>query len=293
MTKEKFLLVNLKEDQTKKLAQAIQNDSCREILDFLADKEGTESDIAKQLSQPLSTVHYNLQLLMKAGLVKVEEYHYSPKGREVNHYKLANQFIIIAPQSSSAFNLKERLKSLLPAGLIAIMGGALFQLYHSFSGGIFAISKASAPMLRTMDAVDASVGEGIRAKSSEIASDIAVQTAGNGLADSASNLTQGVAAVASPDNVAGAGRAMMKTVAENATGLMNNAAPAAFAQDQSSNLTQEIVNSAANNYDSFAQSIPTAIQPHEPNYFMLISIGVIATIVLVLIIQYIQYRRRN
>jgi len=35
---EKFLLVSLNEDKAKKLAQIISNDTCRKIIDFLAEK---------------------------------------------------------------------------------------------------------------------------------------------------------------------------------------------------------------------------------------------------------------
>ena len=48
----------------------------------------------------------------------VEEFHYSPKGREVNHYKLANKYIIIAPQKISG--LREKLKGILPVGLVVL-----------------------------------------------------------------------------------------------------------------------------------------------------------------------------
>ena len=42
--KEKFLLVSLKEDKAKQLAQVISNESCRKILDYLADKENFERE---------------------------------------------------------------------------------------------------------------------------------------------------------------------------------------------------------------------------------------------------------
>ena len=87
MAKEKFLLLSLSESKTKELAQAVSNDTCRKILDYLADKEASESELASKLDIPISTVHYNLQQLQKGGLVVVEEYHYSEKGKEVNHYK--------------------------------------------------------------------------------------------------------------------------------------------------------------------------------------------------------------
>ncbi len=117
--KSTFLLVSLSESQTKDLAQAISNDTCRKILDYLADKEASETDLAKSLGIPISTIHYNLSQLQRGGLVDVENFHYSKKGKEVNHYKLANKYIIIAPRAVSG--LKERLSSLLPT--IGIVGG--------------------------------------------------------------------------------------------------------------------------------------------------------------------------
>ena len=132
MAKEKFLLLSLSESKTKELAQAVSNDTCRKILDYLADKEASESELASKLDIPISTVHYNLQQLQKGGLVVVEEYHYSEKGKEVNHYKLANKYIIIAPKST--YGIKEKLKGILPViGLMAIGSG----LIHFFSNGTF------------------------------------------------------------------------------------------------------------------------------------------------------------
>ena len=65
MAKEKFVLVSLKEDKAKELAQVISNESCRKILDYLADKQdATESDLASKLGIPISTVHYNMKHLL-------------------------------------------------------------------------------------------------------------------------------------------------------------------------------------------------------------------------------------
>lgn len=120
MARESFLLVSLKEEKAKKLAQVVSNESCRKILDYLTSKEATETELAERLSLPISTVHYNLRHLSDAGLVVAEEFHYSRKGREVNHYKLANKYIIIAPKTT--FGIKEKLRSILPA--VLIMGAA-------------------------------------------------------------------------------------------------------------------------------------------------------------------------
>lgn len=131
MAKNSFLLVSLKENKAKELAQVISNDSCRKILDYLADKEdATETGLSNKLEIPISTVHYNLKQLVKGGLVTVEEFHYSEKGKEVNHYKLANKYIIIAPKST--YGLKEKLKSILPVSLLALVGAGAIQIYNKY-----------------------------------------------------------------------------------------------------------------------------------------------------------------
>lgn len=127
MAKEKFLLVSLNESKAKKLAQVISNETARKILEHLADKEATESELAEILNLPISTVHYNLQHLREGGLVESDEYHYSEKGKEVNHYKLANKYIIIAPKTT--WGIKEKLKSILPVALVCVIAGGLLSIF--------------------------------------------------------------------------------------------------------------------------------------------------------------------
>lgn len=140
MSKEKFILVSLKEEESKKLAQILANDTSRKILEFLAEKETTESELAQNLNIPISTIHYNLQALLKGRLVEAEEYHYSEKGKEVLHYKLANKYIIIAPKST--FGIREKLRKILPVGIIAFIGSSLLYFYDfiqkPFSGKLMA-----------------------------------------------------------------------------------------------------------------------------------------------------------
>lgn len=139
MPKESFLLVSLKEDKARKLAKVLHNESCRKILDYLTAKEATETELAKKLSVPISTVHYNLKHLLEAGLITAEEFHYSAKGREVNHYKLANKYIIIAPKST--FGLKERLRSVLPVALLVGASAFVIQIVR-MGTATFGASKA-------------------------------------------------------------------------------------------------------------------------------------------------------
>ncbi len=129
MPKSNFLLVDLNEPKVKKLAETITSETSRKILNHLVEKDETEQNISKMLGMPISTVHYHLQRLQEAGLVKVEEFHYSPKGREVNHYKLANKYIIIAPQKVAG--LREKLKGILPVGLIVVGISVIIKLIQS------------------------------------------------------------------------------------------------------------------------------------------------------------------
>lgn len=128
MAKSNFLLVDLNEAKTKQLAETITSATSRKILNHLADKEDTETNIAHSLNLPLSTVHYHLQKLQEAQLVLVEEFHYSKKGREVNHYKLANKYIIITPQKVSG--LKEKLKGILPVALATLGISAVLKIIN-------------------------------------------------------------------------------------------------------------------------------------------------------------------
>jgi len=152
-----FLLISLDEKKSKKIAEAINNDTGRKILDHLSKKECTESDLAKELSIPISTVHYNLKQLMEANLVIVDEFHYSSKGKEVNHYKLANKYIIIAPKQTDN-RFMEALQKILPLTIItAITGGILTALRFINTGNstanTFAKSAADDVAPRMMTAV--------------------------------------------------------------------------------------------------------------------------------------------
>lgn len=127
MAEEPFVLVSLKEDKAKKLTQTLSNPTARKILDLLSNKEYTESALAKELKQPMSTIHYNIKHLMDAKLITVDEFHYSKKGREVNHYKLANKMVIITPKETPAGFL-DNLKKILPVAIIAAAGAVLLKI---------------------------------------------------------------------------------------------------------------------------------------------------------------------
>jgi len=149
MKKENFLLVSLKEEESKHLAQVISNKTSRKVLDLLAEKSMTETEISKKLNLPMSTVHYNMQALMQAKLVTAEEYHYSEKGKEVNHYSLANKYVIIAPKDAPS-NLRERLKRILPTAIIGAGASGAVYLYQRFAQVNEVFPEAAGGMLKAV-----------------------------------------------------------------------------------------------------------------------------------------------
>jgi DNA-binding transcriptional ArsR family regulator len=201
MAKEKFILVDLKDDDSKKLAQVISNESSRKILDYLADGDATESDIAEELGIPISTVHYNLQALLKAKMVETEEFHYSKKGKEMLHYSLANQCVIIAPKKTE--ELRKRLRNILSIGVIAFLGSAVLyfkELFHMYASGTFgaAMESVASGGART-------VGEGAIEKAAEAAVEAVPAALPTAVATGGGMLAEDMAAGA----VANASEAMM------------------------------------------------------------------------------------
>lgn len=196
MANKNFLLLSLDDEETKQVANVVSNKSSKRILEYLTEKDATESEIAKALKIPISTVHYNLEQLQKAGLVVVEEYHYSEKGKEVNHYKLANKYIIIAPKGQKA-DILSKIKDMIPS--FAVSAGLAGLLYYfvdharsvannamAFGGApeMASARMAAAPMAK--EAAEAGTGaasEGLL-QSAPVASDMAVESA-NMMADGA------------------------------------------------------------------------------------------------------------
>lgn len=130
--KSKFVLMSLDEDENDKLTTLLSNKTAKKIVGYLSEHdEATQSEIAKELDIAISTVHYNLEQLLEAGLIEWEHYHYSQKGKEVRHYRLAQQYIIIAPKRKE--NLLETLKNLLPAFIVGILGTVFLTFSNLFS----------------------------------------------------------------------------------------------------------------------------------------------------------------
>jgi len=106
-----------------KVAAALANEKCQKILAHLGKHaDSTETKLSAELKIPLSTVHYNMKVLMEAHLVLGDEYTYSAKGKEVTHYRVNKNPIVIVQEEQHL----DLLKAIVPAALIAAALGIVY-----------------------------------------------------------------------------------------------------------------------------------------------------------------------
>lgn len=124
MVENNYLSIDLNDPRTKDIAEIMGNKTCKEILNLIAEKELTETEISQKLKLPINTVDYNIKKLIKSGLIESSTFWWSIKGKKMPSYKVSNKKIIISPKSFSSKIL------LLPA---LIIGGAVALVVRKLS----------------------------------------------------------------------------------------------------------------------------------------------------------------
>src|SRR3990167_645010 len=116
---KKQIVFDLDDQRISNLADVISNKTSKKILNYLAEKESSETEISIDLKLPANTVNYNIKKLLETGLIeKTKNHFWSVKGKKILIYRVANKKIVISPKSSSV--LTSILGSLVVTGLIAI-----------------------------------------------------------------------------------------------------------------------------------------------------------------------------
>src|SRR3989344_3140778 len=110
---DKFILMGLGDENSKDIAEIMKSKSAKRIIDYLAErKEASEKEIADNIGMPLNTAEYNLNKLVKAGLVrKSDKIYWSEKGKRIGMYQMARNHIIISSDKKPSLSY---LKSILP-----------------------------------------------------------------------------------------------------------------------------------------------------------------------------------
>jgi DNA-binding transcriptional ArsR family regulator len=120
-------------DDSKKIRQIFSNETSMKILEVLKQESMSLSELAERLDIPLTTVKYNLDILVENDLVNIKRIKYSEKGRQVKIYEAPEKVIVFAPKKMSRFSLVAMLQkyavALTSVGLLGIIFNALYSRY--------------------------------------------------------------------------------------------------------------------------------------------------------------------
>ncbi len=126
---EKYIIFSLDDDRAKALGEAISNPTCKKIVNFLAEREASASDISKEFGIPLNSVDYNLKKLVGAGIVeKSKRFFWSVKGKRIESYRVVNKVIVISPKRTNVYS---KLKGIVPVVIISAILSAIVGLYYN------------------------------------------------------------------------------------------------------------------------------------------------------------------
>jgi len=142
---EKYVSIDINDPRSTKIAEALSNPTSKKILNLLAERELSASDISNLLKQPLNTITYNLDKLIETGLIeKSKTFFWSAKGKKIPTYTLSNKKIMISPKTIS----KSILPALIGTTIVALginyfsttnsttMGAASNQLSADYASGV-------------------------------------------------------------------------------------------------------------------------------------------------------------
>ena len=132
----KYLLLDLNDEKAKHLADVLANETCKKILNLLAENEMSANKISLALNLPLNTITYNIKKLLNSGLIEKSRHFWSVKGRKIETYKLANKNIVISPKRTIA----NKLKGIMPLILIS---GILTYFVYFFNKPVFLMQKTA------------------------------------------------------------------------------------------------------------------------------------------------------
>ncbi|HRZ85959.1 MAG TPA: winged helix-turn-helix domain-containing protein [Candidatus Paceibacterota bacterium] len=103
MSNKKYVMVSLDDEKLSVLAEVLSNKTAKKILEFLAEREASESEIAESINLAPNTVNYNIKKLLESGLIeKSSNFLWSLRGKKMLKYRIANKKILISPKSSNS-----------------------------------------------------------------------------------------------------------------------------------------------------------------------------------------------
>jgi len=140
---EKLFIILPFDESSKKIIEALNNDTARKILEVLSEEALSTSQIAEKLNLPLTTVQYNVKKLLEAKLIKVKFKRFSEKRREVEYYEPSKKLIVILPERMEVKRAIEVLKKALYVACVLMLAGGVGMLIQGFLGEVSLPTKAA------------------------------------------------------------------------------------------------------------------------------------------------------
>lgn len=112
MTEEGVLVLEPGDERAKKIGKAMASETASDLLSALSEDELTLSELSERLGQPITTLKYQIENLLDAGLVDIVRTRYSEKGRVVKVYGVRQQVVIMSPGKANLRDLLLKYTSL-------------------------------------------------------------------------------------------------------------------------------------------------------------------------------------
>ena len=95
-----IMIIPLTDDKLKKIARALSNETAVTVLQKLAEKSMSATELSENLRLPLTTIEYNINALLEADLIQVDRIRYSRKRRDIKYYAPVKRALIFAPEKT-------------------------------------------------------------------------------------------------------------------------------------------------------------------------------------------------
>lgn len=134
-SEEQVEILSTEDEKIKLIGNLLGNDSSRNILKLLLEKEMTANEIAQKTGQILSLVIHHLQRLQEAGMVKISKIGKNSKNHDMKYYGPTKLVVVIFPQKASTkakgsktlLNSLNKIYRFAAIGIAGIISWALVQ----------------------------------------------------------------------------------------------------------------------------------------------------------------------
>ncbi|MEM3113373.1 MAG: helix-turn-helix domain-containing protein [Candidatus Pacearchaeota archaeon] len=146
---KKYLMFDLDDDKLNLITDVLSNKTSKRILEHLADKEASETEMSRDLNLPANTVNYNIKKLLEAGLIeKSKDWFWSVKGKKIVKYRVANRKIIISPITKNTKTILSILGAAILTGAAALVVRLLTGNIYTGSGDDLGVKSVSSDYIR-------------------------------------------------------------------------------------------------------------------------------------------------